>query len=70
MLGLRRDHDSAALEAACARAIALNAIGYAHICRLLLADPLQVPLALALPIATHEHVRGGDYYDSETAHAA
>jgi len=70
VLGLRRDHDSAALEAACARALALNAIGYGHICRLLLADRVQVPPALALPITTHEHVRGGDYYDTETTHAA
>jgi transposase len=72
VLGLRRDHGADALEAACARAIALDSIGYNHVQRLLRVAQVQVPLPL--PAVTHEHVRGGDYYGAacatEIAHAA
>lgn len=60
VLGLVRDHDRAALESACARAIALDTIGYDHVRRQLLIASVQTPLPLP-PIA-HEHVRGSDYY--------
>ena len=72
VLGLIRDHDACALEAACARALALNTIGYAHVRRLLTHAQVQAPLPL--PPVTHEHIRGGDYYsgriDAEVAHVA
>lgn len=61
VLGLRRDYDASTLESACARAVALQSIGYDHVRRLLLVAQVQVPLPL--PTITHEHVRGGDYYD-------
>ncbi len=71
VLGLRRDHAITALEAACARALVLNAIGYHAVRRLLLIDQVQVPLSLipVLPISAHEHVRGSAYY-AEASHAA
>jgi transposase len=68
VLGLRRDHGVSALEAACARALALEAIGYDHVRRLLLVALVQAPLPL--PTVSHEHVRGGDYFAAEVAHAA
>jgi transposase len=72
VLGLRRDHAACALEAACARALAMDAIGYEHVRRLLIVAQVQPPLPL--PPVTHEHVRGGDYYSGhlagEAAHAA
>ena len=72
VLGLRRDHGASALEAACARAVALESIGYENVRRLLRVAQVQVPLPL--PAVTHEHVRGGDYYGAscatEVAHAA
>jgi hypothetical protein len=72
VLALARDHARAALEAACARAVALDTIGYEHVRRQLLIAQVQPPLPLA-PVA-HEHVRGGDYYSAhgaaEAAHAA
>lgn len=63
VLALMRDHGAAALEAACARAVALDTIGYEAVRRLLLAAQVQTPLPL--PPVTHEHVRGGDYYDAQ-----
>ena len=60
ILGLVRDHSAAALEAACARALELDSIGYDNVRRLLLTAENQLPLPL--PPTTHEHVRGGDYY--------
>jgi hypothetical protein len=45
VLGLRRDHSVSALEAACARAVALNAIGYGNVLRL-----LRNPSASRLPL--------------------
>jgi transposase len=73
ILALARDHGAAALEAACARAVELDAIGYEHVRRLLLSARVQP--ALPLPPVTHEHVRGSAYYDattdaSEAHHAA
>ena len=65
VLSLARDHGAGALEAACGRALALHAIGYGNVRRLLTMAPVQTPLAL-VPI-THEHVRGGDYYSGHTA---
>ncbi len=60
------------MEAACARAMALESIGYENVRRLLLVGQVQVPLPL--PAVTHEHVRGGDYYGAscatQVAHAA
>lgn len=60
VLALVRDHGDVALEAACARAIALDTVGYEAVRRLLLVAQIQTPLPL--PPITHEHVRGGDYY--------
>lgn len=72
VLGLHRDHGASALEAACARAMALESIGYENVRRLLRVAQVQVPLPL--PAVIHEHVRGGDYYGAscatEVAHAA
>lgn len=69
VLGLRRDHGVNALEAACASAVAINAIGYGNVLHLLRAPPSQAVLPLA-PIA-HEHVRGAHYFNpTETSHAA
>lgn len=75
VLGLRRDHGIHALEAACARAVTINAIGYGHVRRLLEMPPQQTSLPLQPPV-THEHVRGADYYNvtqtltENTTHAA
>lgn len=63
VLGLIRDHDAHALEAACARALALGTIGYAHVRRLISITHVQAPLPL--PPVRHEHIRGGDYYDAQ-----
>lgn len=73
ILALARDHGAAALESACAKARALDTIGYEHVRRLLLSADATVPLP-ALP-RTHEHVRGSDYYGGaqqawELGHAA
>ena len=71
VLGLVRDHGASALEDACARACALDTIGYEHVRRLLLSARNQLPLPL--PPQTHEHVRGSDYYSAshpEVRHAA
>lgn len=70
ILGLLRDHDRASLEAACARAIELDTIGYEPVRRLLRRNDAQVPLDL--PPRVHEHVRGGDYFavSPEVDHAA
>lgn len=69
VLGLVRDHGANALEAACARAVALDTIGYAAVQRLLQVAHVQPPLPL--PPVTHEHVRGGDYYAAtEVRHVA
>lgn len=69
VLGLSRDHDRAALEAACTRALALDTVGYEHVRRLLRMSAMQPSLPLPEPVV-HEHVRGGGYYDQETGHAA
>lgn len=74
VLGLRRDYGAHALEAACARAIAFNTLGYGHVLRLLQMPPQQTSLPL-LPVM-HEHLRGADYYNvtrtltENTTHAA
>ncbi|MBN8739130.1 MAG: hypothetical protein BGP24_09825 [Lysobacterales bacterium 69-70] len=65
VLALVRDHSAMALEAACARAIALDSVGYEAVRRLLLVAQVQTPLPL--PAVTHEHVRGGDYYGATSA---
>ena len=65
VLALVRDHARSALEAACARAVALDTIGYEHVRRQLLVASVQAPLPL--PPQTHEHVRGGDYYTATQA---
>ena len=70
VLSLRRDHGSAALESACAKALSLNLIGYQALRNLLSSAQLQTPLPL--PPVSHEHLRGGDYYAGaqENRHAA
>jgi len=71
VLALARDHGATALEAACARAVALDTIGYEAVRRLLLVAHVQAPLPL--PPVTHEHVRGSDYFSATTTeviHAA
>ena len=65
ILGLVRDHSATALESACARALDLDSIGYESVRRLLLTAQNQRPLPL--PHTTHEHVRGGDYYDATSS---
>lgn len=65
VLALVRDHSAVALEAACARAIALDTVGYEAVRRLLLVAQVQAPLPL--PAVTHEHVRGADYYGATSA---
>jgi len=65
VLSLARDHGAGALEAACVRALALNAIGYGNVRRLLTMTTVQAPTAPAPTI--HEHIRGGDYYSGKTA---
>lgn len=65
VLALARDHGPAALETACTRALALQAIGYQSVRRLLttpiVRDAHDAPSS---PPRTHEHIRGGDYYDA------
>lgn len=68
VLGLARDHDRAALEAACQRAVALDTIGYEAVRRQLLIAQVQRPLPL--PPIPHEHVRGSDYYAAPHAEAS
>lgn len=72
VLSLLRDHGRAALEDACARALAFNTIGYEHVRRSLLAASVQSPLPL--PPVTHEHLRGSAYYsapsNTEVTHVA
>lgn len=72
VLALVRDHDRMVLDAACARALALDTIGYEHVRRQVLMASAQPPLPL--PPVIHEHVRGGDYYatarSTEVSHAA
>lgn len=62
ILALARDHERADLDAACARALALDAIGYEHVRRQLHIAKVQAPLPL--PAVMHEHVRGSDYYSA------
>ena len=68
VLGLARDHDRAALEAACQRAVGLDTIGYEAVRRQLLIAQVQRPLPL--PPIPHEHVRGSDYYAAPHAEAS
>jgi hypothetical protein len=65
VLALARDHSASAVEAACARALALDAIGYGSVRRLLSMPSVQPPTPA--PTITHEHIRGGDYYGGATA---
>lgn len=62
VLGLARDHGKAALEAACGRALELNAISYGHIKSLLLAARQNAGAPHAAPCLAHEHVRGAGYF--------
>lgn len=70
ILGLRRDHSAIELEAACAKALQLDAIGYDHVRRLCRSRPEQA--LLPLPPMLHEHVRGSAYFEAaaEVNHAA
>jgi transposase len=67
--------DAARLEAACARALQLQALSYRSIASILKhgleAQPLPAPLPSASPIS-HAHIRGAAYYESnkEESHAA
>lgn len=65
VLGLVRDHGADALNAACKRALELDAIGYHHVRRLLAGAVHEPPIAPTAPAppSVHEHVRGADYYD-------
>lgn len=70
ILSLKRDHGDAALDAACAYALRLDAIGYHHVRRLL--KNARTPVALVINPPTpgqHAHLRGPAYFDSAT-HAA
>lgn len=69
VLGLARDHERAALEAACGRALALGTVGYEHVRRLLRMAVVQPCLPLPEPVV-HEHVRGGGYYAPDAAQEA
>ena len=69
ILALTRDHGRVALENAASEARRLNTIGYQPVLRLLRAA--AVPASKPLPgNALHAHVRGSDYYASETTHVA
>lgn len=63
VLALARDHGADALNAACKRALELDAIGYHPVRRLLSAvhEPPAAPTTA--PPSVHEHVRGADYYE-------
>lgn len=66
--------DAARLEAACSRALALQAFSYRSIASILKhgleTRPLPAPLPVLAPI-THAHIRGSHYYaQEETTHAA
>ena len=66
VLGLVRDYPKAALEAACAQAVALDAVNYKSIRLLLEASKQQRESTEKIqPNEAHEHVRGGDYFDQQ-----
>ena len=68
ILRLGKRYGDARLEAACARALAAGARSYRHIDSILKSGLDRVPLrtstpAVRKPIATHENVRGPNYYN-------
>ena len=70
VLGLVRDHSKTALETACCKAIALNAVSYKNIVHLLgaakqeHADASQ-DACVNKPKISHQHLRGPGYFDSD-----
>ncbi len=68
ILRLGKRYGDARLEAACARACAAGARSYRHVDSILKNGLDRVPLrstvvATSAPIATHENVRGPNYYN-------
>ncbi len=73
VLRLGKQHGEARLEAACARALALNTLSYKSIKSILTHGLEQPPLPTAAspPSIQHAHIRGAHYYtQEETTHAA
>src|SRR6059036_3139468 len=66
ILRLAKRYGPARLEAACARAVAVEARSYRHVDSILKHGLDQVPLSTAAPSAArpfvHDHVRGPQYY--------
>jgi transposase len=64
VMSLRKTYDDERIEAACARAIKVNAFSYKSVQAILKngldAQQLEEPLNLALPL--HENIRGSKYY--------
>ncbi len=64
VMSLRRHYDDARIEAACARAVKVNAFSYKSVKAILKngldAQQLEAPQTLALPL--HENIRGPKYY--------
>jgi hypothetical protein len=71
LLSLRKRYTDARLEAACTRALQTGATSYKSVKSILAAGldriPPEDPPSLRLP-ATHEHVRGADYYRTPPSH--
>jgi transposase len=66
VLGLVRDHSKQALETACQRAIELQAVSYKNIAQLLMAaKQARADDVHHQPAASHEHLRGPDYFDRD-----
>jgi transposase len=66
VLGLVRDYGKAALESACAKAIALDVVSFKNIQLLLSASRgAHEPQADAQPNAPHEYLRGAEYFDQQ-----
>lgn len=69
-MSLSRRHGSERVQAACARALAVNAVSYTSVKSILEQglDRLPVPtlqLALVPPPPSHENLRGPAYYATE-----
>jgi transposase len=70
VLGLVRDYSKIALETACGKAIALNAVSYKNIVHLLgaakqeQADASQ-DACVNKPKSSHQHIRGPGYFDND-----
>lgn len=63
ILRLAKRYDSARLEAACARALAAGARSYRHVDAILKRGlDRTTPTSPTAPVATHENIRGRDYF--------